>query len=150
MLFRSSSSRNSFRTNESATREAITLALETYGRIDALVLNAGVLDPMGRIDSPDITTDSWRSHFDVNFFSMIYTVQSSLPTLRASKNGGRIIFISSGAAVSGTPTWGPYNASKAAMNSFCRSVYPPRTAQPYKIVHKLMPTLGRLRARNQI
>ncbi|KAL5508302.1 hypothetical protein ACEPAH_5921 [Sanghuangporus vaninii] len=108
--------------NEAATRDAIALALKTYQRIDALVLNAGVLEPLGRIDSPAITTDTWRAHFDVNFFSLLYTVQAALPALRASENGGRVIFVSSGAAVNGTPTWGAYNASKAAMNSFCRTL----------------------------
>ncbi|KAF7332073.1 Short-chain dehydrogenase/reductase family protein [Mycena kentingensis (nom. inval.)] len=34
----------------------------------------------------------------------------------------RVIFVSSGASVKGTAAWGPYNASKAAMNSLCRTL----------------------------
>lgn len=108
------------RADETATREAVNLAIKTYQHLDALVLNAGVLDPLGRLDSPDFSTDAWRQHFNINFFSLLYTVQAALPALRASDFGGRVIFVSSGAAVGGVPTWGPYNASKAAMNSFCR------------------------------
>ena len=64
--------------------------------------------------------DSWKKHFDVNFFSLITAVKVSLPYLHKSTLGGRIIFVSSGAAVKGMPGWGPYNAGKAAMNSLCR------------------------------
>ncbi|THH10107.1 hypothetical protein EW145_g1536 [Phellinidium pouzarii] len=109
-------------TDERAVREAVGLVVKIYQRIDALVLNAGVIQPFGRIEDSGTTTDSWRAHFDLNFFSLLYTVQAALPALRASTCGGRIVFISSGAAVSGTPAMGVYNASKAVMNSFCRTL----------------------------
>lgn len=76
------------------------------GRIDALILNAGTLDPLGRIDSSENSLDSWKAHFDINFFSLISAVKASLNDLRQSTHGGRIIFISSGAAVGGTEGWG--------------------------------------------
>lgn len=41
-------------------------------------------------------------------------IKGSIPELRKSK--GRIIFVSSGAAVTGYQGWGAYGASKAAMN----------------------------------
>lgn len=109
-----------FRADETAVREAVAQAIKTYHHLDALVLNAAVIDPLGRIDSPEISTDAWRQHFNVNFFSLHYTVQAALPALRASEFGGKVVFVSSGAATGGIPTWAPYNASKAAMNSFCR------------------------------
>ena len=46
----------------------------------------------------------------------------ALPALRESELGGKVVFVSSGAAIKGTPGWAPYNASKAAMNSLCRRV----------------------------
>lgn len=110
------------RTNEAATREAVGLAIKTYTHLDGLVLNAGTLEPIAKIGSPETTTDSWRAHFELNFFSLLYTVQAALSALRSSESGGRIVFVSSGAATGATPAWGVYNASKAAMNSFCRSV----------------------------
>lgn len=103
-------------------REAVGLAVKTYQHLDALILNAAVLEPLGKIGSPSSKIDDWRAHFDVNFFSLVYTVQAALPDLQKSENGGRIIFVSSGSAVGGLPGWGPYNASKAAMNSLCRWV----------------------------
>lgn len=65
----------------------------------------------------------WKSHFDVNFFSLITATRAALPWLKKNSRGGRIVFVSSGAAVKGTAGWGPYNASKAAMNSLCRWVW---------------------------
>ncbi|KII95116.1 hypothetical protein PLICRDRAFT_202634 [Plicaturopsis crispa FD-325 SS-3] len=107
-------------TDEKAITGAIALAYSTFSHVDGLVLNAGTLDPLGRIDAPGNTLDSWKTHFDVNFFSLVTAVKASLPALRQSK--GKIVFVSSGAAVGGTAGWGPYNASKAAMNSLCRTL----------------------------
>ncbi len=97
--------------------EAIGLANKNFGHIDGLVLNAGVLDPMGKIASPDVSLDGWKAHFDVNFFSLVTALKASIPSLRKSELGGRVVFVSSGAAVGNTAGWGPYTASKAALNS---------------------------------
>ncbi|KAF8640113.1 hypothetical protein AX17_001349 [Amanita inopinata Kibby_2008] len=108
-------------TNEKALENAIASVRETYHHIDGLVLNAGTLDPLCKIgDSTPLL--AWKSHFDVNFFSLVTTIKFALPALRESEIGGRVIFVSSGAAVKGTAGWGPYNTSKAAMNSLCRTL----------------------------
>jgi NAD(P)-dependent dehydrogenase (short-subunit alcohol dehydrogenase family) len=91
--------------------EAIGLAQSTYGCIDGLILNAGVLDPLGPVDSHPL--DAWKTHFDVNFFSLITALKASLPSLR--KQHGKVVFVSSGAATGGIAGWGPYNASKVRM-----------------------------------
>ena len=106
--------------DETAVTKAITLVATTYGHIDGLILNAGTLDPLGRIGNLDIPLSSWKTHFNVNFFSLVTALKAALPALRKSELGGRIVFVSSGAAVGGSTGWGPYNASKAAMNSLCR------------------------------
>ncbi|KAH7914189.1 hypothetical protein BJ138DRAFT_1133540 [Hygrophoropsis aurantiaca] len=108
-------------TDEEALTKAISLAEKTYQHIDGLILNAGTLDPLGRIDNGDISLDRWKQHFDVNFFSLVTALRVSLPALRKS-NPGRVIFISSGAATGNIPGWGAYNASKAAMNSLSRTL----------------------------
>ncbi|TFK55951.1 short-chain dehydrogenase [Heliocybe sulcata] len=100
--------------------EAMASAEKTHKHIDGIILNAGVLDPLGRIDSADV--DAWKSHFDVNFFSLLTALKATLPALRRSELGGKVVFVSSGAAVGGTAAWGAYNASKAAMNSLCRTL----------------------------
>jgi len=106
--------------NEADVSKVISQVLETHKRLDGLVLNAAVLEPLGRISDSSIPLDAWKTHFDINFFSLVPAIRISIVALRASK--GRIIFVSSGSAVGATATWGPYNAAKAAMNSLCRTL----------------------------
>ncbi|KAJ7498838.1 hypothetical protein FB451DRAFT_1203190 [Mycena latifolia] len=108
-------------TSEAAVTDAVALAIKTFSGIDALILNAATLAPLCRI-ADDAPLDQWKSHFDVNFFSLVTALKVVLPALRKSELGGRVIFVSSGAATKGTAGWGPYNASKAAMNSLCRTL----------------------------
>ena len=77
---------------------------------------------MGKVGDPEIGLDAWKHHFGVNFFSLVSALKVTLPALRKSELGGRVVFVSSGAAVGGLSGWGAYNASKAAMNSLARSV----------------------------
>ncbi|KAF8484749.1 short-chain dehydrogenase [Russula ochroleuca] len=109
-------------TDELAFTRAIQSVPAKYGRLDALVLNAGTLDPMMRIASSDTPLDAWRTHFEVNVYSLVTALKAAAPSLRESPNGGKVIFVSSGAAVGGVAGWGPYNASKAAMNSLNRTL----------------------------
>lgn len=47
-------------------------------------------------------------------------VSAALPVLRKRGGGeGRVVFVSSGAAVTGYQGWGAYGASKAALNHLC-------------------------------
>ena len=108
------------RAKEESVLQAVQLGQKTYRHIDGLILNAGIIEPMGSVGA-DIPLDAWRTNFEVNFFSLVSSIRAALPSLRESELGGRIIYVSSGAAVKGTPGWGPYSASKAAMNSLCRS-----------------------------
>jgi len=107
--------------NESALRDAIHGAEQIYNHIDGLVLNAGMLDPVGPIGG-EAPLSAWKHHFDVNFFALVTALKAALPALRRSELGGKVVFVSSGAAVKGSVGWGPYSASKAAMNSLCRTL----------------------------
>ncbi|TFK29410.1 short-chain dehydrogenase [Coprinopsis marcescibilis] len=108
-------------TDEKRFSEVIIHAAHRHHGLDGLILNAGTLDPMTRIGD-DTPLSQWRAHFEVNFFTLITAIREVLPFLRKSSRGGRIVFVSSGAATKGTAGWGPYNASKAAMNSLCRTL----------------------------
>ncbi|KAI0750719.1 short-chain dehydrogenase [Daedaleopsis nitida] len=109
-------------TDATAVRNAVSRGVEKYKSVDSLILNAGVVEPLGRVAAEDVTIDQWKRHFDINFFSLVEALRATLPELRKSSFGGRVVFMSSGAAVGGTPSWGPYNAGKAAMNSLCRTI----------------------------
>ncbi|KAF9076717.1 hypothetical protein BDP27DRAFT_1312476 [Rhodocollybia butyracea] len=108
--------------NESAVQSAVQKAIEKFNRIDGLILNAGIIAPICRIgDQTPIS--AWKECFDINFFSLVTTITATLPSLRESGLGGKIVFVSSGAAEgSAYSGWGAYSASKAAMNSLCRTL----------------------------
>ncbi|KAF9954954.1 hypothetical protein BGZ72_004148 [Mortierella alpina] len=102
-------------TEESTAEDAVALAQKSWGgSIDGLVLNAGVLDPLGTIATTSVK--DWKQAFDVNFFSIVTMVQHALPALRQAK--GRVLLVSSGAAVNPYHGWGAYCTSKAALKMF--------------------------------
>ncbi|KAG6893458.1 hypothetical protein C0992_009878, partial [Termitomyces sp. T32_za158] len=107
--------------NESSLNDAIVRAERRYKHIDGLILNAGLLEPLGPIGGGS-PLSAWKNHFDVNFFSLVTALKAGLPALRKSELGGRVVFVSSGSAVKGSVGWGPYSAGKAAMNSLCRTL----------------------------
>ncbi|MGC1305226.1 MAG: glucose 1-dehydrogenase [Caulobacteraceae bacterium] len=84
------------------------------GRIDIVFANAGIgeIAPMG-----SITEDFFDKIFDINVKGVLFTVQKALPLLN---DGGSIILTGSVAGVKGTPGFGVYGASKAAVRNFVR------------------------------
>ena len=87
-------------------------AHETFGRIDAVIHNAGVLPPLAPVAQADL--EAWEANWRVNFFGAVALARYALPHLRPRR--GRLILISSGAAVHPYPTWGAYCTAKAALN----------------------------------
>ncbi|CAI7609622.1 unnamed protein product [Penicillium manginii] len=102
----------------SLAQKAVDVAVSTFGRLDGMVLNHGVLGQVGKIDVAN--TDEWKAGFDVNFISLVAFTKAALPHLRTTN--GKIIFTSSGASVTGYRGWALYGATKAAMNHLAISL----------------------------
>ncbi|KAF2712325.1 NAD(P)-binding protein [Pleomassaria siparia CBS 279.74] len=92
--------------------KAVELALSRWGRLDALIVNHGTLQPVKRIANVDLA--EWEAGFGANVGSAVALIQAAIPPLR--KSNGRILLTSSGAAVSGYVGWGCYGAGKAVLN----------------------------------
>ena len=90
-------------------------AVKTKGRIDVVFANAGVAEfaPFGKI-----TEEHFDKLFDTNVKGTLFTVQKALPLLN---DGGSIILNGSVGSVKGTPAFGVYGATKAALRSFVRT-----------------------------
>jgi len=90
-------------------------AVKTKGRIDVVFSNAGVAEfaPLGKI-----TEEHFDKLFDTNVKGTLFTVQKALPLLN---DGGSIILNGSVGSVKGTPAFGVYGATKAALRSFVRT-----------------------------
>jgi NAD(P)-dependent dehydrogenase (short-subunit alcohol dehydrogenase family) len=109
------------RSSPQVASSAVTAAIENYGRLDALILNAGSIDPITRIaNSAAAPIEAWREHFETNFFANVQLLQLTIPHLRERKGEGRIIVCGSGAPDFGIVGWGAYATSKASMHSLVR------------------------------
>jgi NAD(P)-dependent dehydrogenase (short-subunit alcohol dehydrogenase family) len=87
-----------------------------FGRIDAVVNNAGILEPIAPIADADPA--AWEYNLAVNVLGPLMLTQAALPQLR--RRQGRVINVSSGAAVSAVPGWGAYCVAKGGLNQFNR------------------------------
>ncbi|WP_120519875.1 oxidoreductase [Arthrobacter celericrescens] len=97
--------------DESSAKNAVTKILETEGRIDVLVNNAGY-GSYGALE--DVAMHEARAQIDVNLFGLAYLTQLVLPAMRAQR-GGTIINISSMGGQFATPMGSWYHASKYAV-----------------------------------
>jgi NAD(P)-dependent dehydrogenase (short-subunit alcohol dehydrogenase family) len=98
-----------------ADLDRLYLAVKTKGRIDVVFANAGVAEfaPLGKI-----TEEHFDKLFDTNVKGTLFTVQKALALMN---DGGSIILNGSVASVKGTPAFGVYGATKAALRSFVRT-----------------------------
>jgi len=92
--------------------------IQTYGRIDYLVLNAGVSQ---RSFVKDTEFEVYRRLFEVNFFSIVSLTQAVLPVFTAQKSGVFVPIASVAGRIS-TPRRAAYGATKHALIGFFDSV----------------------------
>jgi NAD(P)-dependent dehydrogenase (short-subunit alcohol dehydrogenase family) len=88
---------------------------KTFGKIDVLVVNAGVF-----ITAPlaDYTEEMFDQTSDINFKGVFFSVQKALPYLH---DGASIILTSSTVSDKGFATLAAYSATKSAVRSLARS-----------------------------
>lgn len=91
---------------------------ERFKRLDILVGNAGVLEALGPV--AQFEPKLWDRVMTVNVTANYRLIRTADRLLRAS-DAGRAIFVTSGAAQAPYPYWGPYAASKAALEMLVRS-----------------------------
>lgn len=92
--------------------------LERFGGLDILIGNAGILGPL--TPAHQVAPKDWDRVMAVNFTANVRLVRTLDPLLRAS-DAGRAVFTSTTLATGGLAYWGPYAASKAALELFVRT-----------------------------
>lgn len=103
---------------------------ERWGRLDILAANAamlGTISPLGHVEAK-----TFDKVMTLNVTATWRLMRSVEPLLRAS-DAGRAVVLSSGAAQSCRPFWGPYSASKAAVEALARTWAAEMASTPLKI-----------------
>jgi NAD(P)-dependent dehydrogenase (short-subunit alcohol dehydrogenase family) len=97
--------------DEDSVREAIATTVETFGRLDVVVANAGVNGTWAGID--DLTVEDFRSTLDINLVGTFTTIKHAVPHLR--RRGGSVIITSSvnGTRIFSNSGASAYSSSKA-------------------------------------
>jgi NADP-dependent 3-hydroxy acid dehydrogenase YdfG len=100
-------------TDVASMRSFIDAALGEYGRIDALVSNAGLM-PLSPLEA--LKTDEWDRMIDVNVRGVLHGIAAALPAMRA-QGGGHFVNIASVGAYEVSPTAAVYCATKFAVRA---------------------------------
>lgn len=99
---------------------AVSLAEQTYGGLDLLMLNAGV---SSGFTLDDFDEAGYRRAMGVNLDGVVFGLVAGVPALRR-RGGGRIVAVASLAGLAPVPEDPVYAANKAAVVNLVRSVAP--------------------------
>lgn len=101
-------------------KAAIGETEKAFGPVSILVNNAGVIEPIARIDLSDPA--EWGKVIDINVKGVYHCAHAALPGMLA-KGAGTIINMSSGAATGALEGWSQYCSSKAAVLSLTKCLH---------------------------
>jgi NAD(P)-dependent dehydrogenase (short-subunit alcohol dehydrogenase family) len=90
-----------------------------FGRLDALINNAGVIEPI--ISIADSDPAAWARNIDINLTGAYHAIRAVLPGMLAD-GGGTIVNVSSGAAIRPLEGWGAYCSAKAGLYMLTRAI----------------------------
>jgi meso-butanediol dehydrogenase / (S,S)-butanediol dehydrogenase / diacetyl reductase len=110
--------------------KAVSLALSRFGRLDAVILNAGI-GGGGPLEAPR-AVENFDRVIAVNLRGVLIGIRAAVPALRAA-GGGAIVATSSVSGLRGDPGTWAYAASKAAVINLVRALAIDYAAQNIRI-----------------
>ena len=114
-------------THYDQVRKLVDTAVQTYGRVDVMINNAGVA-PISQLER--IKVDEWDQMIDVNIKGVLYGIAAALPYMKQQK-AGHILNVSSVAAYTITPATAVYSATKQAVRALSEGLR--QEVKPYNI-----------------
>lgn len=115
---------------ESDVRAAVELAVEKFGRLDAVHSNAGILSNQ---KITELTVEQFHRVIDVNLLGPVLVCKHAIPVMQR-QGKGVICFTTSVAADIGFPAHAIYGASKAAIVALMRSLTTDHSPQGIRFV----------------
>ena len=100
--------------------KATAATIEAFGRLDVVINNAGMVEPVAHIAQSD--PHDWGRVIDVNLKGVYYVARAALPFMLEA-GGGTILGVSSGAAHSPVEAWSHYCTSKAGAEMLTRCLH---------------------------
>ena len=105
-------------TDEASFQTALEQAIEKFGGLDILVLNAGIFEAGTPI--ADLSGDAWQKTMRINLDANMLLLRECHPLLKLAPRGGRVAVIGSKNVPAPGPGAAAYSASKAALNQLVR------------------------------
>jgi NAD(P)-dependent dehydrogenase (short-subunit alcohol dehydrogenase family) len=110
---------------------ALAAVMARHGRLDVLINNAGMIEPIARLEAVDPA--AFAQTVQVNLLGVLHGMRAALPVMR-KQGAGTIINVSSGAAVNPLEGWGGYCASKAGALMLTRVGHLEEAAQGIRVL----------------
>ncbi len=113
-----------------AVEALVAATIRRFGRLDVLINNAGVIEPIASIVDSDPGT--WARNIEINLTGAYHAIRAVLPTMIAA-GGGTIVNLSSGAAIRPLEGWSAYCTGKAGLHMLTRAVALETAAQGIRV-----------------
>ena len=106
-------------TQENRWIEVVGEVMDTWGRLDVVVNNAG-MSGVGRARVEETTVENWDTVFAVNSTAIMLGTKTAIPAMRKN-GGGSVVNVSSIFGIVGSPAGAAYHASKGAARTFSKA-----------------------------
>jgi NADP-dependent 3-hydroxy acid dehydrogenase YdfG len=114
-------------TDRAQVKALVDAAVETFGRVDVMLNNAGLMQqsPLERLK-----VDEWDNMVDINIKGVLYGIAAALPHMQRQK-AGHVINVSSVAGHKVTPAGVVYSATKHAVRAITEGLR--QEVKPYNV-----------------
>lgn len=112
-------------------RDAVEHAIGRFGRLDILIGNAGVIEPVAMLAESD--PEAWGDAIDINLKGVYHGMRVAMPHM-LKQGHGTIITISSGAAHNALEGWSHYCASKAGAAMMTKAAHVEGAAKGLRVM----------------